>query len=114
MTMTRKNKQMAPSTRKFLNGQRLRRIFRFKRECHGIRFGTLNVGSLCGRKTKVCEDPSKKRVDVCCMQEVTWKGQGACFVGTLVQRYKLWWSRNDTEFRGVGILVKEEISGNVA
>ena len=38
--------------------------------------------------------------------------QGACFVSTLRQRYKLWWSRNDAGFGGVGILVKEEISGN--
>ena len=29
------------------------------------------------------------------------------------QRYKLWWSGNDAGFGGVGILVKEEISGNV-
>ena len=30
-----------------------------------------------------------------------------------VQRYKLWRSGNDAGFGGVGILVKEEISGNV-
>ena len=34
-------------------------------------------------------------------------------MGTLRQRYKLWWSGNDAGFRGVGILVKEEISGNI-
>ena len=32
---------------------------------------------------------------------------------TLGRRYKLWWSGNDAGFGGVGILVKEEISGNV-
>ena len=36
------------------------------------------------------------------------------FWGTSGRRYKLWWSRNDAGFGGVGILVKEEISGNVA
>ena len=46
---------------------------------------------------------------MCCMQEVRWKGQGARFVGTLTKKYKLWWSGNDAEFEGVGILVKEEI-----
>ena len=70
------------------------------------------MGSLCGRNTEVCEELRKKRVDVCCIQEVRWKGQGARFVGTLGQRYKLWWSGNDAGFGGVGILVKEEISGN--
>ena len=91
----------------------MRRISGFKSECHGIRFGTLNVGSLCGRKTEVCGELRKRKVDVCCIQEVRWKGQGARFVGTLGRRYKLWWSGNDAGFRGVGILVKEEISGNV-
>ena len=66
-----------------------------------------------GRKTEVCEELRKRKVDVCCIQEVGWKGQGAHFVGTSGRRYKLWWSGNDVGFGGVGILVKEEISGNV-
>ena len=33
-------------------------------------------------------------------------------LGTSGRRYKLWWSGNDAGFGGVGILVKEEISGN--
>ena len=111
--MTRKNIQMAPSPRQLLNGQGVRRISGFKSECHGIRFGTLNVGSLCGRKTEVCEELRKRKVDVCCIQEVRWKGQGARFVGASGRRYKMWWSGNDAGFGGVGILVKEEISGNV-
>ena len=71
------------------------------------------MGSLCGRKTEVCEELRKRKVDVCCIQEVRWKGQGARFVGASGRRYKMWWSGNDAEFGGVGILVKEEISGNV-
>ena len=39
--MTRKNKQMAPSPRKLLNGHGVRRISGFKPECLGIRLGTL-------------------------------------------------------------------------
>ena len=102
-----------PSPRQLLNGQEVRRISGFKSECHGIRFGILNVGSLCKRKTEVCEEPRKRKVDVCCIQEVRSKGQGAHFVGTSGRRYKLWWSGNDAGFGGVGILLKEEISGNV-
>ena len=59
------------------------------------------------------EEVSKRRVGVCCIQEVKWKGQGARFVDTSGQRYKLWWSGNDAEFGGVGILVNEEIYGNI-
>ena len=51
----------------------------------------------------------KRRVDVCCIQEVRWKGLGARFVSTLGQRYKLCWSGNDAGSVGVGSLVKEEI-----
>ena len=61
----------------------------------------------------MCEELRKRRVDVCCIQKVRWKGQGAHFVVTLGRRYKLWWSGNDAEFGEVGILVKEEIFGNV-
>ena len=61
----------------------------------------------------MCEELRKRKVDVCCIQEVRWKGEGARFVCTLGRRYKLWWSGNDAGFGGVGILVKEEISGNV-
>ena len=88
----------------------MQRISGFESECHGMRFDTLNVGSLCGRKTEMCEELRKRKVDVCCLQEEKWKSQGACFVGTLGQRYKLWCSGNDAEFGGIGILVKEEIS----
>ena len=72
----------------------------------------IKCGKSCGRKTEVCEELRKRKVYVCCIQEVRWKGQGARFVGALGQRYKLW-SGNDAGFGGVGILVKEEISGNV-
>ena len=34
--MMRKNKQMALSLRKLLNGLKVQKIFRFKPECHGI------------------------------------------------------------------------------
>ena len=93
--MTRKNIQVAPSSWQLLNGQRVQRISGFKSECHEIIFGTLNVGSLCGRKTEVCEELRKRKVDVCCIQEVRWKGQGARFVGTSGRRCELWWSGND-------------------
>ena len=66
--LTRKNK-MAPSPRQLLNGEGARRISGFTPECRGIKFGTSNVGSLCGRKTEACEELRKRRVDVCCMQK---------------------------------------------
>ena len=113
IAMTRKNKQMAPSFRQLLNEHKGGRSLGFKSECHGIGFCTLNVGSLCGRKTEECKELRKRRIHVCCMQKVRWKGQRAHFVGTSGQKYKLWWLRNNAGFGGVGIMVKEEISENV-
>ena len=63
--------------------------------------------------TEMCEKLKKRRVDVCSIQEVRWKGQGARFVSTSGRKCKLWWSRNDAGFGGIGLLVKEEIFGNV-
>ena len=36
------------------------------------------MGSLCGKKTEVCEELRKRRINVFCMQ----KGEGDRFVGT--------------------------------
>ena len=47
----------------------------------GVRVGTRNVGSMSGRGTEVCEELRKRRMDVCCLQEVRWSGQGARFMG---------------------------------
>ena len=57
----------------------------------GVRFGSWNVGSICGRGTEVCEELRKRKVDVCCLQEVRWRGEGARFFGVKGRRYRLWW-----------------------
>ena len=80
---------MNPSPQKLLNAQGVQRISRFKPQCCGIRSGALNMGSFCGRKTEVCEELKKRRVDVRYAQEVRWKGQGARLVGTSKHSYKL-------------------------
>ena len=77
--IARKNNQMAPSPRQLLNLQVVRRIYGFKPECRRIRFGTLNVVSLCGRKAEMYEELRKRRIDVRCMQKARWKDQGWCF-----------------------------------
>ena len=78
-----------------------------------MRLGTWNIGSMSGRGTEVCEELRKRRVDVCCLQEVRWRGQGARFMGVKGGRYKLWLSGNSDDMRGVGVLVKEELCEKV-
>ena len=43
----------------------------------------------------MCEELRKRKVDVCCLQEVRWRGEGARFIGVKGRRYKLWWCGND-------------------
>ena len=61
----------------------------------------------------MCEELRKRKVDVCCLQEVRWRGEGARFFGVKGRRYKLWWCENDDKTGSVVILVKEELCENV-
>ena len=38
----------------------------------------------------MCENMRKRMVDVCSLQEVRWRGEGARFSGVKGRRYKLW------------------------
>ena len=60
----------------------------------------------------MCEELKKRKVDVCCLQEVRWRGEGARFFGVKGRRYKLWWSGSGDKTGGEGILIKEELGEN--
>ena len=45
--------------------------------CFGLRVGAWNLGTLCVSRGEVCEELRKGKTDVCCLQEVRWRGQGA-------------------------------------
>ena len=51
--------------------------------------GTWNVDSLTGRAGEIVEALSDRKVDVACIQETRWKGNGCKFYGAKGQRYKL-------------------------
>ena len=48
-------------------------------------------------------------IDVCCLQEVRWRGQGARMLGMKARRYKLRWPGKGDGVGGVGAVVKEEL-----
>ena len=112
-------KILAPSPRQPLNGQGVLRNSGLKlltekvAKRFGVRFGSWNVASISGRGTEVCKEFRKRKVDVCCLQEVRWRGEGARFIDVKGKRCKLWWCGNDDKAGGVGILVKEELCENV-
>ena len=53
----------------------------------GVRVGTWNLGSLIGNGGTVCEELGKMMIDVCCLQEMRWRGQGARMLGMKGRRY---------------------------
>ena len=65
----------------------------------GVRLGSWKVGSIFDRGTEVCEELRKRQVDVCCLQEVRWKGEGARF---FVSR------EEGTNYGGVEIMIRLE------
>ena len=78
----------------------------------GVHDGKWNLGSQSG-KGEVCEEPRKRMIDVCCLQEVRWSGQGARMLEMKGRRDKLWWSVIGDEAGGVGVMVTEELCGKV-
>ena len=52
----------------------------------------------------------RRKVKICCIQEVRWKGEGS----RALQGYKLIWKGNSEGTAGVGVLVASELAGQVA
>ena len=55
----------------------------------------------------------KWMIDVCCLLEVRWRGQGARMLAMIVMRYKLWWSGIGDGVGGAGVMLKEELCEEV-
>ena len=77
--------------------------------CFWVGIGTWNVGSLSGSTEDVCEELRKRRINVCCLQEVGWRGHGSMMLWMVGRRYKLCWSEKGDGFDGVGVMVLEEV-----
>ena len=72
-----------------------------------FRVGTLNVGTLRGRAGEVVETISRRNVDICCLQEVRWRGASARMIQGKDTQYKLFWVGSKDGTGGVGILVAD-------
>ena len=73
-----------------------------------FKMGTLNVNTLRGRVCEVVEALSRRKVDVCCIQETRYRGGNCRTIKGKDTRYKLYWSGNDKGTAGVGVFVAEE------
>ena len=82
-------------------------------DCGVVKVCTVNVGSLVGRGREVVEMLARRNIDVCCLQEVRYKGAGTRSIGTNEEKFKLWYAGNENKTNGVGIMVKHDIVENV-
>ena len=51
----------------------------------------------------------ERMIDVCCSQEVIWRGQGARIQRMKGRRYKLWWFRKGDGVGGTCAMEKQEL-----
>ena len=89
-------------------GGRVGPLWRFKQAPEEIQVGTLNVNTLRRRVCEVVETLSRRKVDVCCIQEIRYRGGNCRTIKGKDTRYKLYWSGNNKDTAGVGVFVAEE------
>jgi exonuclease III len=78
-----------------------------KADVVGVKIASWNVGSLSKKSGEVVEVLMKRRVDVCCIQEARWKGEGARLIGRHDAEYKIYWKGGKESTAGVAVLVAE-------
>ena len=81
----------------------------FKKNCHKVnespfRVGSLKVGSMRGKASEVVKTMSRRRVNLCCLQEKT----NLKLIAGRDSRYKYFGCGNDEGTCGVGILLAEK------
>ena len=73
-----------------------------------FKVGSLNVGTMRGRSGEVVETLTRRKIDICCVQEVRWRGASARMITGKDSEYKMFWVGSKTGLGGVGILVSRE------
>ena len=81
---------------------------KYSKPLRKFRIGSLNVNTLRGRVSEVVEMATRRKVDVCCLQETRYRGGSCRTIKGKDTKYKLFWSGNDKGTAGVGIMVAEE------
>ena len=74
-----------------------------------LRVCTVNLGMMRGRSGlsgEVVDMLARRRVDVCCVQEVQYKGGGATTIGSGEEKFKFWYNGCMAGGGGVGVLVR--------
>ena len=68
------------------------------------------MGSVLGKWGEISETLERRCVDICCVQEVRWKGQGARMIGN---GFKFLWGGSSKAVNGVGVVVANWLIGKI-
>ncbi|XP_055388280.1 craniofacial development protein 2-like [Condylostylus longicornis] len=74
-----------------------------------IRIGTWNIGSLTGRSKELAEILKRRNIDICCIQELKWKGAKARKIG---ESYTVLYNGFNAK-NGIGIVFKENMCDKI-
>ena len=75
-----------------------------------IRVGTLNLGTMTGKRRELVDMMERRNVDILCLQETKWKGSKARNIGG---GCKLFYNGADGRKNGIGIVLREELAESV-
>ena len=70
-----------------------------------VRFLTVNIGTMTGKRREVAEMLTRRQVEIDCVQETKWKGNKAREIG---EGYKLYYNGASMARNGFGIMLHSE------
>ena len=73
-----------------------------------FKIASWNIGTMRGRSSKIIETITRRNIDLCCLQEVRWRGASARHITGKDSRYKFFWVGNNQGTSGVGVLLAEK------
>ena len=79
-----------------------------------FKIASWNIGTMRGRSSEIVETITRRNVDLCCVQEVRWRGASARHITGKDSRYKFFWVGNNQGTSGVGVLLAETWDGRHA
>ena len=73
-----------------------------------FKIASWNIGTMRGRSSEIVETITRRNIDLCCLQEVRWRGASARHITGKDSRYKFFWVGNNQGTSGVGVLLAEK------
>ena len=62
-----------------------------------IKIASWNIGTMRGRSSEIVETITRRNIDLCCVQEVRWRGASARHIIGKDSRYKFFWGLATTK-----------------